>query len=96
MSGNAKKEKELKLAGVGADAQLDISPETIVFKTAPIHFNRRKNGAIMLDFEKQMGFRPKRIFIKMDASRNNTVVVGIIDDDRESQFAKDIDAKKPK
>ena len=66
----------------------DISPETVVFKTAPIKFKRPHRTSIMFDFEKQMGFRPRRIYIAMDTSRNNAIIVGVVDDDNESAFAK--------
>ena len=100
MSKNAKGEEIPQVGAVSAndtEATIDIGAETIVFKTSEIKFKRPNKTMILLDFEKTMGFRPKRIYLKIGESRNNSaVVVGIIDDDRESAYAKDLDAKKPK
>lgn len=100
MAKNAKNESIPEIKGAVAapksKAESEISPETVVFKTASIKFKRPHRTSIMLDFEKQMGFRPKRIFIKMDESRNNAIIIGVVDDDNESEFAKKrIAEKKP-
>lgn len=77
------------------EATIDISKDTLVFKTSEIKFKRPNRTMILLDFEKTMGFRPKRIYLRIGESRNNSaVVVGIIDDDRESQYAKQLDEEK--
>lgn len=91
MQKNARNESIPEVGGVNAPEnglQGQISPDTIVFKTSSIKFKRPNRTSILLDFEKQMGFRPRRIYIAMDTSRNNAIIVGVVDDDNESEFAK--------
>jgi len=63
----------------------------LVFKTPIIKFKRPNRQMVVFDIEKQMGFRPKRIMLKLSDHTNNGIILGIIDDDRESKLANEMD-----
>lgn len=65
-----------------------IEKKVVVIPTNEIKLKRPNKDNLMLDLKQVFGFLPNKIIIKLAPSRNNTFIIGAVDERNETAISK--------
>lgn len=79
---------------INAEVKTVAGKDVVVLSTDEIKLRRPDRSTILFDFEKQFGFKPARFIVQLAPSRNNAIIIGVIDDEEINPLTKAILAEK--